>query len=126
SARSRTAGARPGDRRKKLDYTGRTSESHPRAPGTARGSGTPPPGRLDPAGSSGRVVPAVPGPPPRPSPTDRAPMSHPKTIFITGGTGLVGSHAVEEALRRGHRVRALVRPTSDAHLLDRWGVAQVP
>ena len=33
-----------------------------------------------------------------------------KTIFITGATGLVGSHAAEEALKRGHRVRALVRP----------------
>jgi nucleoside-diphosphate-sugar epimerase len=52
--------------------------------------------------------------------------SSPKTIFITGGTGLVGSHAVEEALRRGHRVRALVRPTSDTRRLDRWGVEKVP
>jgi nucleoside-diphosphate-sugar epimerase len=46
----------------------------------------------------------------------------PKTIFITGATGLVGSHAAEEALRRGHRVRALVRPTSDTRFLERWGV----
>jgi 2-alkyl-3-oxoalkanoate reductase len=52
-------------------------------------------------------------------------MSSPKTIFITGGTGLVGSHAVEEALHRGHRVRALVRPTSDTRWLDRWGVEQI-
>ena len=29
-----------------------------------------------------------------------------KTIFITGATGLVGSHAAQEALKRGHRVRA--------------------
>src|SRR5262245_48301056 len=35
----------------------------------------------------------------------------PKTIFITGATGLVGGHATEEALLRGHRVRALVRAT---------------
>jgi nucleoside-diphosphate-sugar epimerase len=49
-----------------------------------------------------------------------------KTIFITGATGLVGSHAVEEALRRGHRVRALVRGTSDTRLLDAWGVEKVP
>src|SRR3954463_6733114 len=49
----------------------------------------------------------------------------PKTIFITGPPGLVGSHAVEEALRRGHRVRALVRPTSDTRWLDRWGVEKV-
>jgi|SRR5579864_3998391 len=49
----------------------------------------------------------------------------PKTIFVTGATGLVGSHVVEEGLRREHRVRALVRPTSDAHWLDQWGVEKV-
>jgi nucleoside-diphosphate-sugar epimerase len=49
-----------------------------------------------------------------------------KTIFITGGTGLVGSHAVEEAIRRGHRVRALVRASSDTSWLDRQGVEKVP
>ena len=52
-------------------------------------------------------------------------MSVPRTIFITGGTGLVGSHAVEEALARGHRVRTLVRPTSDTRWLDGCGVEQV-
>jgi nucleoside-diphosphate-sugar epimerase len=46
----------------------------------------------------------------------------PKTIFITGATGLVGSHATEEAKRRGHRVRALVRATSDTRWLKEWGV----
>jgi len=49
----------------------------------------------------------------------------PKTIFITGATGLVGSHAAEGALKRGHRVRALVRGTSDTRWLDRWGVETV-
>jgi nucleoside-diphosphate-sugar epimerase len=48
-----------------------------------------------------------------------------KTIFITGATGLVGSHAAEEALKRGHHVRALVRPTSDTRLLDKWGVQTI-
>ncbi|MFO0889546.1 MAG: NAD-dependent epimerase/dehydratase family protein [Isosphaeraceae bacterium] len=48
-----------------------------------------------------------------------------KTIFITGATGLVGSHAVEEALRRGHRVRALVRATSDTRRLEALGVEKV-
>src|SRR3954462_9803171 len=48
-----------------------------------------------------------------------------KTSFITGATGLVGSHATEEALRRGHRVRALVRASSDTALLDRWNVEKV-
>src|SRR3954451_69901 len=49
----------------------------------------------------------------------------PRTIFITGATGLVGSHAAEEALRRGHRVRGLVRASSDTRWLDRWGVEKV-
>jgi nucleoside-diphosphate-sugar epimerase len=48
-----------------------------------------------------------------------------KTIFITGATGLVGGHAAEEGLRRGHRVRALVRPTSDTRWLDQWGVETI-
>src|SRR5438270_11436454 len=52
--------------------------------------------------------------------------SSPKTSFITGATGLVGSHAVEEALKRGHRVRALVRASSDTRRLDEWGVEKVP
>jgi nucleoside-diphosphate-sugar epimerase len=43
----------------------------------------------------------------------------PKTIFVTGATGLVGSHVTEEALKRGHRVKVLVRPTSDRGWLDR-------
>src|SRR5512135_3153114 len=51
--------------------------------------------------------------------------NQPKTIFLTGATGLVGSHAAEEALRRGHRVRALVRPLSDTRRLDRWGVEKI-
>lgn len=49
----------------------------------------------------------------------------PKTIFVTGGTGLVGSHVIEEALKRGHRVKALVRSTSDTRLLDAWVVHKV-
>jgi 2-alkyl-3-oxoalkanoate reductase len=46
----------------------------------------------------------------------------PKTLFVTGATGLVGSHVVEDALRRGHRVRALVRDSSSPQLLEEWGV----
>ncbi len=49
----------------------------------------------------------------------------PRTIFITGATGLVGGHAAEEAVRRGHRVRALVRASSDTRWLDRLGVEKV-
>src|SRR5262245_42934821 len=44
-----------------------------------------------------------------------------KTIFVTGGTGLVGSHAVVEALKRGHQVRALVRSSSDTRWLNEGG-----
>lgn len=49
----------------------------------------------------------------------------PKTIFVTGATGLVGGHAVEEALARGHKVRALVRASSDTRKLDEWGVEKI-
>jgi nucleoside-diphosphate-sugar epimerase len=49
----------------------------------------------------------------------------PKTIFVTGATGLVGSHVVEEAVRCGHHVRALVRASSDTKLLDQWCVEKV-
>ena len=48
-----------------------------------------------------------------------------KLIFLTGGTGLVGSHVAEEAVRRGHKVRALVRPSSDTKFLDSLGVDKV-
>jgi nucleoside-diphosphate-sugar epimerase len=52
-------------------------------------------------------------------------MSEPRTLFITGATGLVGSHAVEEALKRGFHVKALVRGSSDTRWLDSWGVEKV-
>ena len=40
----------------------------------------------------------------------------PTTVFVTGGTGYIGSRLVARLLRRGHRVRALVR-TGSAHKL---------
>lgn len=43
-------------------------------------------------------------------------------MLVTGATGLVGSHVVEEARRRGWNVRVLVRRSSDTRLLDSWGV----
>jgi nucleoside-diphosphate-sugar epimerase len=48
-----------------------------------------------------------------------------KLIFVTGATGLVGSHVVEAARARGDRVRALVRSTSDTRWLDGQGVEKV-
>lgn len=41
---------------------------------------------------------------------------------MTGATGLLGSHVVEELLRRGESVRALVRPGSDTTWLEAHGV----
>ena len=39
-----------------------------------------------------------------------------RRVFITGGTGYLGSELIPVLLERGHRVRALVRPTSTAKL----------
>ena len=39
------------------------------------------------------------------------------TVFITGGTGLVGSHVAEEAVARGMKVKALAREGSDVAFL---------
>ena len=44
----------------------------------------------------------------------RAPNS--RRVFITGGTGYMGSELIPVLLERGHRVRALVRPGSKAKL----------
>jgi nucleoside-diphosphate-sugar epimerase len=41
---------------------------------------------------------------------------------VTGATGLLGSHLVEQLAARGERVRALVRPTSDTAFLEQHGV----
>ncbi|MDQ6892541.1 MAG: NAD(P)H-binding protein [Acidobacteriota bacterium] len=37
-------------------------------------------------------------------------------VFVSGGTGYVGSRLIPRLLLRGHRVRALVRPGSEAKL----------
>jgi nucleoside-diphosphate-sugar epimerase len=42
--------------------------------------------------------------------------------LVTGGTGLLGSHIVEQLRRRGRPVRALVRPGADAAWLRGQGV----
>lgn len=43
-------------------------------------------------------------------------------LLITGATGLVGSHAAEQAREKGVRVRALCRRSADTTLLRQWGV----
>jgi nucleoside-diphosphate-sugar epimerase len=42
-----------------------------------------------------------------------------RTLFLTGGTGFVGSHVARESLARGWHVRALVRRPDRAGLLPR-------
>lgn len=42
--------------------------------------------------------------------------------FVTGATGLVGSHLVERLIERGNKVWALVRPGSQAGFLKEQGV----
>ena len=46
-------------------------------------------------------------------------------LLVTGATGLVGSHVVEQAAQRGWRVRALVRPSADVNFLSRLNVELV-
>jgi uncharacterized protein YbjT (DUF2867 family) len=49
-------------------------------------------------------------------------MTSDRPVLVVGGTGLLGEQVVAELLSRGKRVRALVRPTSDATRLERTGV----
>ncbi len=49
-----------------------------------------------------------------------APM--PRTAFVTGGTGFLGRHVVEQLVEHGWRVVALHRPTSDVRGLATYGV----
>jgi nucleoside-diphosphate-sugar epimerase len=43
-------------------------------------------------------------------------------VLITGGSGFIGGHIVEHLRAGGHSVVALVRPSSDRTLLERFGV----
>jgi uncharacterized protein YbjT (DUF2867 family) len=47
-------------------------------------------------------------------------------VVVIGGTGMLGGQVVTALLSRGKRVRALVRPKSDAALLVRAGVEIAP
>jgi uncharacterized protein YbjT (DUF2867 family) len=48
------------------------------------------------------------------SPVSQSPPA--RQIFVTGGTGYLGSRLIARLLSRGHAVRALVRPGSEARL----------
>ncbi|HMO36072.1 MAG TPA: NAD-dependent epimerase/dehydratase family protein, partial [Gemmatales bacterium] len=45
-----------------------------------------------------------------------------KCHLVTGATGLLGSHLAEQLVQAGHRVRALVRPSSQTSFLQSLGV----
>src|SRR5207244_1074184 len=46
-------------------------------------------------------------------------MSHPKSIFLTGATGFLGSHLTSRLLSSGRTVKALARPSKNASAKDR-------
>lgn len=46
-------------------------------------------------------------------------------VFLTGGSGLIGSHVAQRLRASGHEVVALVRPTSDLRFLERVGARPV-
>ena len=46
--------------------------------------------------------------------------------LVTGATGLLGSHIVEQLRAAGEPVRALVRPGADTRFLDGLGVEKAP
>lgn len=43
-------------------------------------------------------------------------------VFLTGGTGFIGSHVAEQLVKAGHQVQALVRQSSDTEHLQLLGV----
>ncbi len=43
-------------------------------------------------------------------------LARPRSIFVTGGTGYIGSRLIPRLLERGHEVRALVRKGSEQKL----------
>src|SRR5215204_1020633 len=59
--------------------------------------------------------------------TEKEPkMAKDGPVVVVGGTGMLGGQVVTALLARGKRVRALVRPTSDAARLSGAGVEIVP
>ena len=49
-------------------------------------------------------------------------MANDGPVLVVGGTGFLGGQVVTELISRGKRVRALVRPASDAGRLEQAGV----
>lgn len=50
-------------------------------------------------------------------------VAPPRNVLVTGGTGYLGQALIPELMKRGHRVRALIRPESQKKLfsgVDAW------
>ena len=47
-------------------------------------------------------------------------------VLVTGATGFIGTHLVDRLADAGARVRALVRPATDASTLEALGVEVIP
>ncbi len=62
-----------------------------------------------------------------PEASDRAaiPVPPPARVLVTGATGFVGRHVLQELLGRGYRVRCLVRPGSEPKLTPQAAVTPV-
>ncbi len=43
------------------------------------------------------------------------------SVFVTGGTGFVGKHTLRRLVEGGHKVRCLVRRTTDTSELEKLG-----
>ncbi len=54
------------------------------------------------------------------------PLSSPTTIFVTGGTGFIGTKLVNALVARGHTVRCLSRSTSNIEGLSHERISFVP
>ena len=59
---------------------------------------------------------------PRPSSRRTGGFWRDRPVLVTGATGLLGSHIVEQLVARGERVRALVRRSSEVGFLRQLGV----
>ena len=47
------------------------------------------------------------------------------SVFVTGGTGLIGSHVIRLLVSSGHRVTAMVRDDAAAAVTESWGATAI-